>query len=400
MMILKNKLIFLKGVNRDTQHLFAKPGQKSGNVVNVRLPARFLGRVGETYSAESYVETNYPVTIRPLQGMDVDVPSTEWALNINDTKTNILEPAMAQLVNNIERDCMQLAYQGVANYVGTIGTAAASSTTVLQANAYLSNEGAPDDDTRKMLLSVNTNVSLVPAFQGLFNPANKLAGQFEKGLIGKNTLGFDHYQTQNIWNHRVGLLGGVPVVNATAGQTGTNIQTSGWTPSRIILKKGDVVEFAAVNAVNAMTRSLYGGLRHFTITADVTSDGGGLATLPISPALIPGVVQFATVDAAPAAGAAITVFGIAAAGQAAIAGTVSAQCLGFHKDAFTVAGISQVIPKGSTEESYQATDPDTGLQLRFLRQFEGRGNNFINRFDVLYAFGVPYPQVAVRMLSL
>jgi hypothetical protein len=38
--------------------------------------------------------------------------------------------------------------------------------------------------------------------------------------------------------------------------------------------------------------------------------------------------------------------------------------------------------------------------LRFARQWEGRTNNFINRFDVLYAFGVPYPTGAVRIWSL
>jgi hypothetical protein len=46
MRILKNELVFLKGVNRDTQYLFAKPGMKSGNTVQVRYPARFVGRVG------------------------------------------------------------------------------------------------------------------------------------------------------------------------------------------------------------------------------------------------------------------------------------------------------------------------------------------------------------------
>lgn len=401
MRVLKNKLVFLKGVNRDNQHLFAKPGMKSGQLVGVRLPARFMGRSGEAYSAEAYTETNYQVQVRPLQGVDIDVPSTEWTLNLNDVKRDILEKAMAQLVNNIERDCLQLAYQATANFVGTPGSAANSATIVLQANAYITNEGGPDDDTRRMLLTPNTNVSLVPAFAGLFNPQKKIGDQYERGLIGKAVLGFDHYQTQNLWQHRIGLLGGTPAVNGTAGQTGSTIQTSGWTPSRIVLKKGDVIQFAGVNAINPMTRDLYGGLRNFTITADVTSDGGGLATLPISPAIIPGNVSFATADVAPAAGALISVFGIVAAGQAAIANTRTAQCLGYHPDAFTFAGISQEIPKGSTETAYEATDPDTGVMLRFIRQYEGRGNNFINRFDVLYAFGAPYAtQLAVRMLSL
>lgn len=399
MRILKNKLVFLKGVNRDNQHLFAAPGKKSGNSINVRLPARFVGRQGEGYNPEAYVQTSIPVIVRPLQGVDIDIPSTEWTLNIDDVKRDILNPAMAQLVNNIERDCLQIAYQGTANFVGTPGVAPSTSTVVLQANAFITNEGGPDDDTRRMLLTPNTNVSLVPAFQGLFNPNNKIAGQFERGLIGKNTLGFDHYQTQNLWVHQIGPLGGTPAVNG-ANQSGTSIVTNGWTAAvGLRLKKGDVIQFAATNAVNPMTRALYGGLRNVVVQADVYSDGAGNATITFLPALVPAPLAFATVDALPANGALISVFNVAQAGQAALANTNTSQCLGYHKDAFTFAGISQEIPKGSTEMAYEATDPDTGIQLRFLRQYSGVNNLFINRFDALYAFGAPYGQLAVRMCS-
>jgi hypothetical protein len=400
MRILKNKLVFLKGVNRDNQHLFAKPGMKSGQQINVRLPARFVGRVGEGYQPEGYAQTSFPVNVRPLQGVDIDVPSTEWTLNIDDVKRDILNPAMSQLVNNIERDCLQMAYRGVANFVGVAGVAPTTSTTVLQANAYITNEGGPDDDTRRMLLTPNTNVSLVPAFQGLFNPQNKVATQFERGLIGKNTLGFDHYQTQNLWVHQVGPLGGTPAVSGVANQSGNAILTTGWTAAAgLRLRQGDIIEFALVNATNPMTRAPYGGLRHFVVTADVFSDGAGAATIPIYPPIIAAPAQFCTTDSLPAAGALISVFGVAAAGQGALANTFTSQCMGYHRDAFTFAGISQEIPKGSTEMAYEATDPETGIQLRFLRQYSGKDNQFINRFDALYAFGVPYQQLAVRMLS-
>lgn len=397
MRILKNKLVFLKGVNRDNEHLFAKPGQKSGNIINVRLPARFLGRTGEGYQPEPYAQTSVPIVIRPLQGVDVDLPSTEWTLNIDDAKRDILNPAMAQLVNNIERDCLQIAYQSVANYVGTPGVAPATSTVALQAGAYITNEGGPDDDTRRMLISPNTNVSLVPAFQGLLNPSVKIGRQFEKGVLAKETLGFDWYQTQNMWVHQIGPLGGTPAVTV-GGQSGNVLLTNGWTAAAALrLKKGDVIQCALSNAVNPMTRALYGGLRNLLVTADVYSDGAGNASIPISPSLIPAGQQFATVDVLPGAGALISVWGVAAAGQAALANTFATQNLGYHKDAFTFAGVSQKVPKGSAEMAYQATDPDTGIMLRFAQQWNLQSNIFGSRFDVLYAFGAPYPQLAVRM---
>jgi hypothetical protein len=399
MRVLKNQLVFLKGVNRDNEALFAKPGMKSGNTINVRYPARYTGRTGEGYSPEAYVETSYPVVIRPLQGVDIDLPSTDWTLNIDDTEERVLKPAMAQLVNNVERDCMQIAYQGTANFVGTLNTAPTTAAIPLQAAAALRNEAAPSGSKNRLLISPNTNAALVPGLAGLFNPQVKISDQFEEGLIGKKTLGWDWYESQNTWIHQIGPLGGTPAVHGP-NQTGSAVITNGWTASAALrLRKGDIIELAGVNAVNPMTRAVYGGLRHFVVTADVYSDGSGNATIPIFPSIVPAPLAFATVDAIPADGALISVFGVAQAGQGAIANTTSAQCLGYHRDAYTFAGVSQQIPKGSTEMAYEATDPETGIQLRFIRQYVATQNLFVNRFDVLYAFGVPYGQLAVRMQS-
>lgn len=404
LMILKNDLVFLKGVSRDNQYLFAKPGMKSGNTVNVRYPARYVGRTGEAYAPEAYTETSFPMQVRPLQGMDIDVPSTEWTLNINQIKKDVLEPAMAQLVNNIERDCLQIAYQGVSNWTGTIGTQPSTSSPILQAGATLTGEGFAKDNKRRFLLDPQHNVSMVPGLQGLFNPQAKLSAQYETGLLSKNTLGFDFYESQNSWQHQIGPLGGTPAFQTiVAGTNGTQITTDGWTAAAANrLKKGDIISIALVKPVNPMTRQPYGlstELRQFVLTADADSDSSGNATLNIYPGIIAAPAQFATVDVLPVAGALINVWGKAAGDQAGIANDYLVQSLAHHPSAFTFAGISQEIPKGSTDMAWEATDSETGIQLRFLRQYEGRTNTFINRFDVLYAFGVPYGTGGVRLVA-
>ena len=117
---------------------------KAGQSVNLRYPARFLGRSGETYTPEAYTETSYSLVIRPLQGVDVDIPSTEWTLSLDDVKKRVLAPAAAQLANNIERDCLQIAYQNISNSVGTPGTPPTDIKVYNQARAILVNEGFPD----------------------------------------------------------------------------------------------------------------------------------------------------------------------------------------------------------------------------------------------------------------
>ena len=120
---------------------------------------------------------------------------------------------MAQLVNNIERDCLEAGLSGHRELCGRAGNSRRRlSTVVLQAGAYIDNEGGPNDGMRRMLISPNTNVSLVPAFQGLLNPQVKIGKQFEKGKLAADTLGFDHFQTQNLWVHTIGTCTGTPAI--------------------------------------------------------------------------------------------------------------------------------------------------------------------------------------------
>lgn len=394
MLKLKNALVLLKDVNRDDQYLFAKEGMKAGQTVSLRRPARYKGRVGEKYSPESYVETSVPVTIRPLQGMDIDIGSTEWILNLDrDIMDRVLSPAMAQLANNVERDCLQIAYQNIYNYVGTPGVVPSAVVTYSSANALLTNEGTPDDEQRSLLITPDMNVSVVDSLKGLFNPTPDVSQQNRRGRMFK-AVNFDWFETANLWVHTVGLLGGTPIVTA-ANQSGNLINTSGWTASTQVLNKGDVVQFALCNAVNPMTRSTTGKLRNFVVANDVFSDGAGLAAIPIGfPGLIPAG-QFQNVTNSPAASAVVTIFGSATA----YAGVQTAQGMAWHPDAFTFACIKQPVP-GGVDEAWSATDKETGIQLRFVRGFNGDTNTYYNRFDVLYAFAVPNPELGCRVCSL
>ncbi len=73
----------------------------------------------------------------------------------------------------------------------------------------------------------------------------------------------------------LGAGGGTPLV-AGASQTGATIATDGWPNSTLVLAAGDLVTFAT------------GPNLVYDITADVTSDGSGLATLPVSPNVFAG----------------------------------------------------------------------------------------------------------------
>ena len=69
-----------------------------------------------------------------------------------------------------------------------------------------------------------------------------------------------------------GSAGGTPLVN-TGSQTGRSLVTDGWTYSTTIFKAGDYLKLAGNDKV-------------YMITADVSSDVAGNATISIEPALV------------------------------------------------------------------------------------------------------------------
>jgi len=68
-----------------------------------------------------------------------------------------------------------------------------------------------------------------------------------------------------------GAATGTPRVNGS-GQTGTSLVTDGWSNNTLILREGDFIQVEPATKV-------------YQVTADVTSNGSGAATIPIYPAL-------------------------------------------------------------------------------------------------------------------
>ena len=44
-----------------------------------------------------------------------------------------------------------------------------------------------------------------------------------------------------------------------------------------------------------------------------------------------------------------------------------------------------------------STDPDTGISVRFTRQWDIKTSQHVNRFDVLWGFKEVYPEIAARV---
>jgi hypothetical protein len=386
--VLENNLTFAKGVSRDYDDRFAVSGAKIGTTLNVRKPARYVGRTGAAIGVEDHTETSVALILDNQFGVDVSFSSQELTLSIDEFSDRIVKPAMATIANKIDLDGLA-QYKNVYNAVGTPGTTPSALVTYLDAGAKMDFEAAPRDGQRSLVIDPLAQVKAIDALKGLFQSSEQISDQYKTGNMGL-AGGFKWSMDQNINVHTVGPLGGTPLVNGTMAQGATTLVTDAWTAAAASrLKKGDVFTIANVFAVNPQSRQSTTQLRQFVVTADVSSDGAGNASIPISPAL-QSTGAFATINAMPADNAALTIMGAA--------NTLSQANLAFHKDAFVLGCADLLVPKG-VDMASRSSSKKVGLSIRMVRQYTINSDAFPTRFDTLYGYKTVYPELACRIMG-
>ena len=387
--VLENNLTFTNRISRQYDSKFAVEGAKIGTVLNVRKPPRYLGRTGQALALEDATETQVPVELDTQAGVDIEFSSQDLALSIDDFSARFIKPAVSSIANRIDFDGLALfkTVFSMSGAVGTVPTGATAFNTYLGAGQKLDDSACPMDGDRCIVLPPNFQVEIVDSLKGLFQQSTQIAEQYIRGQMGM-AAGFDWYMDQNINSRTLGTFttGSTPIV-AGAGQSGSSLATSGWAVSTLVLTEGDLFTLPAVNKVNPQNRQSVGELQQFVATADVTSDGAGLATIPLSPAITPAGA-FQTVDASPANAVAVTPLGTEGA-------TVRVP-LAFHRDAFTLATADLPLPRG-VDMAARVSDAQLGISLRMVRAYDINQDAFPCRLDVLYGWSALRPELACRI---
>ena len=359
-----------------------------GATIQVKLPQRWLVRDGLQYQPQGINRITVNVTCNLVKGVDFEWDSIEKALNMERSQAEIskqyIEPAVAQIAQQIDSDAALFAYQNASNFVGQLGTDPNTTTTFMQARQRLIEAACPPSGEKGMIITPSISTALVPAIQTLFNPSSEISQQYRSGSIGK-AQGFDWYESMSLWRHTAGTWAAAVTVTSVGGNPQSNQLTVACTNGDTF-NAGDKFSIANVNFVNPMTRRvLTSSVKLFTVLAPVVG-AGGAAVLTISPAIFGPGSQYQNVDALPVAGAALTLF----PGTAAPNGKTGAVSLAIHPDAFAMVSAKLEMPK-AVEISSQTRDPQTGIAIRFIRAFDPVQSRMINRWDVLYGFGALYP---------
>ena len=383
--VLVGTLKFVANIAQRWDDEFAIKGAKIGQTVNIRKPARYQGRTGPVVNIEAQTETYVPLTLDQQYGVDLSFTSAEQTMSLDMYSDRVIKPAMANIASRM--DAYGLGYLSkVYNQVGAPGSAVTSLVTYLAAGTKLDQTLTPRDGERVMLTDPYTQATATSLGLNLFNPQPVISEQYKTGQLA-DALGFKWFMDQNMPIQTNGPYGGSPIVQG-ANQTGASLITSGWSSGATTLTAGTVFTIAGVKAVNPQTKATLAADQQFVVLTTV-SDTTGAITASISPSIVASGA-FQNVSRAPTTNDVITV-----AGATNVSTQLSAA---FHPDAFVV-GVAALDVPGGTDMAYRATDPNTGLSVRVIRDYNVVTDQWITRFDILFGFNTLYEQLACRIAT-
>ena len=389
-MLFKNSDLFI--MNMDTQYddQFAVDGAKIGDTLRIRLPSDFVVTDGPAMQLQNNTQQYTSLTVSSQKNVATPYSTAERTMSIDRYSELVVAPMVNALCGKVASTVMRGSEGGVCNLISNVdGAGNIISPTMDQftgANAILDDQGATMMD-RRCVQDPTSDARTVSSLAGLLNPVTEISSQFRSGMM-KSGLGFDRFfRDQTIIKHTTGTFSAGGTVNGggqTTSTSGGNITVNAITGT---LRKGDIITFANVNAVNRVTKDSLGTLRQFVVTADVATTA---TTIPIYPGMIGPVggvaggadQQYQTVDALPINGAAMVLV--------TPASSVYRKSLAYTQKAVTMASADLVMPKKAVEEASR-TSYD-GVSMRMLTDYLPLTDQLATRLDVLFGFKYIRPE--------
>jgi hypothetical protein len=370
----KNTNAFLQNIDTQYDDSFANTGAKIGTSLRIRLPNDYVVRSGPAAQIQDTVEPSTTLVLATQKGVDVAFSSVDRTMSLDDYSRRVLAPAVNNVAGAVAADVMGGVEGGICNFVANVDSSnnilTPIASTFLNAGALLDINSAPVG-SRKVINDPFTEARVLASLAGLFNPSGAISRQYSTGQM-QQALGFDWMKDQTVIKHTTGSLGAGATING-AGQTGQNLVVNAL-PGTLLA--GDIITIPGVFAVNRITKQSTGQLRQFAVTANVPA---GATSIPVYPALVPAVlgnpVQFQTVTASPANGAAVN--------QVSNANVTYRKSFVYCPEAVTMASADLELPRGVHEAARESFD---GVSMRMVTAYNVGNDQFITRLDILYGY--------------
>jgi hypothetical protein len=377
--VLHSKLKFIGSINREYDSQYAKKGAKIGNDLKIRLPNQYTVRTGATLDVQNTAEDSVTLSVATQKGIDVNFTSEELTMDLDDFSKRIIQPAMARLASEMEKDAYSM-YKNVYNMVDS-DAAAIDYVDILDAKRKLIENLVPDEDMLACQLAPFHVPKLLNDLKTLQNDPKLISKNYRDGMVA-TFAGTEFYQNTHATNHTSGTATtGDTLYNVNgATEDGDSIAVDTGTTTFLI---GDVITIAGCNAVHPETKADLGYLQQFVVTAN---SGTSATSLSISPSIVvTGAKQ--NVSGYPTNGGAISKLG---GGNASTQNTTML----YHKDAFTFATADLIMPQGMDFAAREVMD---GISMRIVRAYDINNDQFPCRLDVLYGYKAIRPQLACRI---
>ena len=389
--------VVTKTVN--TQLLSGKFNPSTGTKVDFKRPHDYnsIRSTGGDISAAAksdIIAGKATGTVQPYFTSATEWSNIQEALEL-DQLDQILEPMARRLVTDLELDLAKFMRINTGLNYGARGTAVDAWSDVAGAGAMMDSVGVPMSDNKYYLMNPFTTTSLASAQSGLNAADGLVRTAFEKAQIASNFGGMKALTSNALSSYtsgsttdRSGDLKTAPdATYVTAKDTMQQtmvIETLGTGT----IEAGDQIQIAGVNRLNIATRQLIldatGAAVPWTGTVlSVVTIAGNEATVVVSGAAIfEANGQYNNVDAAPAAGAVVTILGAA--------GAVYQPNLFYTEQAFGLGTVK--LPKLYSTDTVATTSD--GMSIRVSKYSDGDANTQKIRFDRLPAYACFNPNFA------
>lgn len=373
--LVKNNLVMGRLVTTEFKDKF----KKVGSAVFVKRPPEFVVRRGAVAQVQDVISGEQEVVLDYQCGIDIEFDSIEETLEVDELLMDgVMNAKAATLAQEID-SCLMAAVLEFPNWVGTPGQTINSPADFFLAPERLDDMAVPGNARNGVLATRDYWATAANFTTGNYfdNDVNRTA--LQKAQLP--TMGsVQPYQTQSVINLVCGTRTNGAVNGANQDVTYLEVADS-YTQELIIdgvgaaatIKRGEVFTVAGRYAVNPRTKATLDFLLQHVVLEDAVADGGGNVTLTISPPMITsGAYQ--NVASAVLNNDVVTWLGAAS--------TSYRQNAVWHKSAITLAFAKLTRPR--TGEYAYATDPETGVSIRYWQTSDGTNDTHLHRWDVLF----------------
>jgi len=295
-----NYLNFAKVADRSIEDDFKNLRFATGQTINYRLEQRYLSERGATAVPQAQIQVIRPLSIDTQFHTMVSFTGMELTFDRATDEPyldEMLKPRAKVMANDVEKYiATEHLQKQVYQATGTPGVPI-TFRTVADTDAYMTALAIPEDGNRYFANDPFISAALSDDLKNVFNmTVNR--GALMDGFIG-HLSGFDFFKTNFLTRQIAGAgeAGGSPPTGFKLGgivsgpvASGSSLSLTGLQASTVVFKEGDSIEIdeaAGVFMVNPLIQgSKLSQSAQFVVTSDVTSNGAGAATVPISPEII------------------------------------------------------------------------------------------------------------------